>query len=102
MKTIKVLSEDQLNALEASQKINNELSDKVGWDSENLPHISVTICSCYLFITINIGNCEFEIYNSAQEESRIFYEKSNKYEEFYSFIKRRFREIKEELNQIRL
>jgi hypothetical protein len=44
---------------------------------------------------------EIQIYHS-EDNDRIFYEKSNKYETYYKFIKRKFIEIKKEINSIKL
>lgn len=97
------LSEEQLKATQAVQKINNELYDKYGWEN-HIDLFSITICSYYFFITFNINTnhiIEIPIYNS-ENEDRIFYEKANKYEEWYFYIKRKFREIKEDLNNIKI
>ena len=101
MKSKEDLSEKQLNAIRAVQKINNEIHDKFEWDNPNLPYISITICSYMIGITINVNNVEFNIYNSEQDD-RIYYEKSNKYEEWYSFIKRKFRKLKKEIELTKL
>jgi hypothetical protein len=97
------LSEEQLKTIQAVQKLNNELYDKYGWEN-HIDLFSITISSYYFFISFNINTnhiVEIPIYNS-ENEDRIFYEKSNKYEEWYSYIKRKFREIKEGLNNIKI
>lgn len=102
MKTNDYLSEKQLGALKAVQRINNEMHDKVGWEYHDTL-LSISICSYYFFITLNINkaNAEIVIYNS-EEDDRLYYEKSDKYEEWYSYIKRKFRDIKSEINNIKL
>jgi hypothetical protein len=98
------LSEKQLNALKAVQKINNEIYDKVGWENHG-DLLSITISSYYFFISLNINhndfNLECPLYNS-ENDDRIYYEKSDKYEEWYSFLKRKFRLIKDQLNIIKI
>jgi hypothetical protein len=101
-KTKDYLSEEQINAIKAVQKINNEMYDKEGWENHDTL-LSITICSYMFSITLNVNkiNGEFDIYNSGNDD-RIYYEKSNKYEEWYSYIKRKFRELKIDLDDIKL
>lgn len=106
----------QKEALDAVEKINEELykkyskkdSKNFNYDSlDRMPILGVTFAGVYMFITINIpatDSCvmpEITIYNS-ENNDRIYYEKGNKYETFYKFIKRKFREIKEEFNSVKL
>lgn len=44
---------------------------------------------------------EITLYNS-ENNDRIYYEKSDKYETFYKYIKRKFIEIKEEIYSVKL
>ena len=103
MKCKDTINEEQLKCLEAVQRINNELHDKEGWDNHNTL-MSIAICSYFYFVTINLNSCDAEInlFNSSNDDSRIYYEKADKYEEWYSFLKRRFREVKSEINNIKL
>jgi hypothetical protein len=103
-KTKDYLSENQLGALKAVQKINNEMYDKVGWQN-HCDLLSITIASYYFFISININHNDFKLecplYDS-ENDDRIYYKKSDKYEEWYSYLKRKFRLIKERLNLIKI
>ena len=99
-KTNKSLTDKQKGALEAIHKINNEMYDKVGWENHNVL-LSIDICSWYFLVYIESTNFKINLYNSEQDD-RIYYEKSDKYEEWYSFLKRKFREIKQELQHIKL
>lgn len=103
MKTNIDISEDQLKCLKAVQKINNELHDKEGWENHNTL-LSISICSYFYAVTINLNSCNTEItlFNSNNDDTRIFYEKADKYEEWYTFLKRKFREIKTEIETIKL
>ena len=107
---------DQQEAFDAVEKINEELYKKYSkknpknfnYDSlDKMPVLSITFAGVYTFIALSIpstGVCmlpEFQIYNS-EDNDMIFYEKSGKYESFYKFIKRKFLEIKEEINNIKL
>lgn len=110
------MTELQKEALEAVGKINTELYKKYSkldakdkykdWISIT-PMLSITISGNYTFIGLSIpskNTCsipEFHIYNS-EDNDRIYYEKSDKYETFYKFIKRKFIEIKNEVNLIKL
>jgi len=96
------ISDKQSGALKAIQKINNEMHDKEGWRNHDTL-LSINICSFRFFITLNVNkvNAEFLLYDSDQDD-RIYYEKSGKYEEWYSYIKRKFREIKWNLDSIKL
>jgi len=82
----------------AVDKINDELTDKAIFDIQ----FSFTFSGSYAFIGISLLNGEeFNIYNS-EDNDRTYYEKSDSYESFYDLIKRRFLEIKRELNKIKL
>lgn len=102
MKTSDYLTSNQLEALNAIQKINNELHDKEGWES-HYTLLSITICSYLFFINLNCNTVgsEINIYNSEYDD-RIYYEKSDKLETFYSLIKRKFREHKDNINKIKI
>jgi len=96
------LSEEQIGAINAVQRINNELYDKFGFNVDwEHPLLSCTISSYYMSIEININEITLPLYNSSNND-RIYYEKSNKYEEWYSYIKRKFREIKQLLDSLKL
>lgn len=110
------MTEEQKEALEAVEKINEELYFKYSkrnekdiykdWIAE-LPILSIVFASNYLFIGLTIPHTdacelpEMKIYNSECND-RLYYEKSDKYETFYKYIKRKFREIKEEINKVKL
>jgi hypothetical protein len=111
-----LMTNEQQEVFEAVDKINEELYKKYSkkdpknfnYDSlDKMPIVSVTIAGPYLSIGIGIPSTdkcflpEFNIYNS-ENNDRIYYEKSDKYETFYKYIKRKFREIKEELNAIKI
>jgi hypothetical protein len=102
MKVKDFLSEKQLQCLKAVQKINNEMYNKEGWRSHDTL-LNITICSWYFAVSININkaNTEIQLFNSEQDD-RIYYELSDKYEEFYSYLKRKYREAKEIVNDIKL
>ena len=106
----------QQEAFDGVEKINKELYKKYSkknpknfnYDSlDKMPILSVTFAGPYIFITLSVPAndiCtlpEFQIYHS-ENNDMIFYEKSNKYESFYKFIKRKFLEIKEEINNIKI
>lgn len=102
MKTAQSLSEEQQKCIEAVQRINNEMHEKEGWQ-EHDTLLSVTICSYHFFVCLDINNAnaKIDLYNSSNDD-RIYYEKSDKYEEFYSFLKRKYREAKDIINEIKL
>jgi hypothetical protein len=110
------MTEEQKEAFEAVNKINEELFKKYNKKNENdiykdwlavMPIVSITFASGYILIELTIpstNTCqlpEFVIYNS-EDNDRIYYEKSDKYESFYKFIKRKFIEIKQEICNIKL
>lgn len=110
------MTEEQKEAFEAVEKINEELfkkydklnqkDDYIDWISK-MPIASITIAGNYMFIGLSLQSTktcnlpEITIYNS-EDNDRIFYEKGNKYETFYKFIKRKFIEIKEEIYSVKL
>lgn len=109
------MNSEQKEAFEAVEKINEELYKKYSkkdpknfnYDSLDLmPILGITFAGVYMFITLSIPSKnqilpEITIYHS-EDNDRIFYEKSNKYETFYKFIKRKFIEIKEEIYSVKL
>lgn len=103
------MTEEQKEAFEAVEKINDELFEKYNKLNriDMMPILSITFAGSYLFIgltLISTNECdlpELRIYHS-ENNDRIYYEKSNKYESFYRFIKRKFLEIKEEINSVKL
>lgn len=96
------MNEEQKEIFDAVEKINEELFKKYNKldKIDYLPIVSCRFGSGYSTISISIASefqiPEFNIYFSEQDD-RIYYEKSNKYETFYKFIKRKFRMIKEEI-----
>ena len=102
MKTAQALSEEQHNCIGAVQRINNEMHDKEGWENHDTL-LSVCMCGYYFFVTLNINkaNAEITLFNSSNDD-RIYYEKSDKYEEFYSYLKRKYRETKDIISEIKL
>jgi hypothetical protein len=109
------MTQEQKEALEAVEKINNELyykysrKDSANFNYNNLdlmPIISITFADCYTFISLTIPSSkqmlpEIQLYHS-ENNDRIYYEKSDKMESFYKMIKRKFREIKEEIYSVKL
>lgn len=109
------MTQEQQEAFEVVEKINDELYKKYSkkdpkksnYDSLDLmPILEITFASVYMFITLSIQSKkqlipEITLYNS-ENNDRIFYEKGNKYETFYKFIKRKFIEVKEEIYDVKL
>lgn len=100
---------EQTEAFEAVEKINDELINKYykREDIDTMPLVSITFVGIYLFINLTIPSArdvesiDIPIYNS-ENDNRIYYEKSNKKESFYKFIKRKFIEIKRCINEVKL
>lgn len=109
------MNSEQKEAFEAVEKINEELYKKYSkkdpknfnYDSLDLmPILSITFAGVYMFISLSIPSKnqilpEIQLYHS-ENNDRIYYDKSDKYETFYKFIKRKFIEIKEELYSVKL
>jgi len=110
------MTQEQTEAFDAVERINGELFKKYNKLDEKdafkdwiakMPILSVTVAKNYLFIGLSIPSSnvcvlpEITIYSS-ENNDRVFYEKSNKYETFYKFIKRKFIEIKEEIYSVKL
>ena len=101
------LSKDQYEIHEAVEKINEELFlkfDKLG-KLDYLPILSYQFGAGLAVINLSIPSemtiPEFPIWFS-ENDDRIYYEGSDKYETFYKYIKRKFLLIKKELNNIKL
>ena len=101
------MTTEQLEAFDAVQKINEELYAKYSKIDklDEYPILSITFADNMTFISLSpssiINLPEIHLYNSVNDD-RIFYEKSNKYETFYKFIKRKFILVKEEIYAIKL
>lgn len=108
---------EHAEAFRAVEKINDELYEKYSkkdpknFDQDSLdkmPIVAITIGTAHMSIKLHIQPSrtmpplEIPIYHSFEEEDRIYYENSGKYESFYKFIKRKFRAIKEELYAIKI
>lgn len=110
------MTEEQKEAFEAVEKINEEIFKKydklnskdlyVDWIAR-MPIVSIIFAGNYTLINLSLSSTnecelpEFHIYNS-ENNDRIYYEKSDKYETFYKFIKRKFIEIKKEINKVKI
>ena len=71
-----------------------------------MPILSITLANSHIFISLNLQSSnlempEIKLYNSYNND-RIYYEKQDKYESFYKFIKRKFLAVKSEINNIKL
>lgn len=99
------MTQEQKEAFKAVEKINEENFCKYGADA--MPILSITFADYMTFISLSIPSKmstdipEIHLYNS-ENDDRKFFEKSNKYESFYKFIKRKFIEIKEEIYSVKL
>lgn len=99
-----ISSTEREEIIAAVDKINEELYIKYNKLNmlEYTPIVSYAFGGVYSNISISIASKlnlpEISIWFSEQDD-RIFYEKSNKYEAFYSYIKRKFRLIKNEINR---
>lgn len=101
MKVKDNLNGEQEEALKAVQKLNSEMHDKFEWNNPLLPIFSITIAGFYTFISLNIGEQEIKLYNSELDD-RVYYEKSDKYESFYIYLKRKFRDYKNNLEKTKI
>lgn len=110
------MTELQKEAYDVVVKINAELYKKYSKPNNknfnynslySMPILGVVFANEYIFITLNIPSTktciipEITLYNSISDD-RIYYEKSDKYESFYKYIKRKFIEVKEEIYSIKL
>lgn len=104
------MTEKQIEAFNAVDKINQELYNKVksrNFDGFDQPLVNITFCRHMIFISLSIPSemslnlPEIHLYNSHHCD-RIYYEKSDKYETFYKLIKRKFLLVKSELNNIKI
>ena len=109
------LTDEKQEAFNAVSKLNNELYEKYSKpDKKNqfgynrldeLPIVSITFAAQYMLINLSIPSeidlPEINLYNS-ENNNRIYYEKSDKYETFYKYLKRRFLEVKKEINSVKL
>jgi len=109
------MTQEQKEAFDAVNKINDELYKKYSkkdpknfnYDSLDLmPILGITFAGTYMLITLSIPSKKqvipgITLYHS-ENDDRIFYDKGNKYETFYKFIKRKFIEVKEEIYAVKL
>lgn len=103
------MNEDQKEAFDAVVRINEEIFTKYSKINaeDRMPIVSITFADVYMFIGISLPSTdtcelpEFKIYNS-ENNDRIYFEKGNKYETYYKFIKRKFKEFKEEIYSVKI
>lgn len=101
------MTDKQKEALDAVNKINDELFKKYRHKSFVGPQLHITFSGDMVFIGLSGSTSgsmclpEIGIYVS-HEDDRIYYEKSDKYETFYKYIKRKFNLIKEEIYAIKI
>ena len=109
------MNKEQQEAFDAVTKINEELYKKYSKpDPKNqfgynrldiMPIVSIRFAGTYMLISISIPSehqlPEINLYWS-ENDDRIYYEKSDKYETFYKYIKRKFLLIKDEINNVKL
>lgn len=98
---------EQELAFNAVQKINEELHLKYKSKEDFCPALCVVFSNSHTFISLSIPSYfelsipEIPIYSSINDD-RIYYEKSDKYESFYKFIKRKFKLIRTEIYNTRI
>lgn len=101
------MTNEEKTALDAVEKINEELELIYKDNYDKLPRISFKtssdLFSISLFIPSNghLTIPEFELYNS-WDDDRNYNENTNTYETYYKLIKRKFVEIKKEINSVKL
>ena len=102
------MTQEQQEAFDAVEKINEEIYERYkDTDLSLMPIVIVTFANDMTFIAVSIPSSlelslpEISIYSSVNDD-RTFYEKSNKYETFYCFIKRKFQMVKEEIYAIKI
>jgi hypothetical protein len=101
------MNNEQKEIFDAVEKINEELYTKYAKINkvDYLPTVTCSFGGNYSFISISIASefniPEINIYFS-ENDDRIYYEKSDKYETFYKYIKRKFKLLKEEIYSVKL
>ena len=95
------MTEEQKEAFEAVQTINEELYEKYG---DECPTLIISFVSRMFSIELSIVkvSATIDIYNSENEDDRIYYAESDEFETFSEFIKRKFNRIKEKIYSIKL
>lgn len=94
------MTELQKEAVEAAEKLNTQLKkyDRVGFVVE-LASQSVYI---HLWVSFfDLVEIKISIYDS-RDDDRIFYPKLNREEKLTALLRRKFREIKKDLNKIKI
>ena len=100
------MNKEQKEAFKAVEKANDKLFKKYDKNNEldYLPIFTIVIAGNMFFITLSIpdnyNSQEINIFNS-ENNDRIYYEKSDKYETFNRLIKRKFLEAKEEIYDVK-
>lgn len=109
---MKIKEPSLLDLLAVVEKLNDEMADKMGdWRLvESAPTISLTIVppskkwGIIGFVAINLTietGQEFQLYNSVDDD-RAYYEKSDTYESWYKYIKRKWKQQRESYVNIKL
>jgi hypothetical protein len=85
--------------------MNESLYAKYGDEMNNdYPILSVTFADTYIFVSISIPSdvpIDLQLYNS-ENNDRLFDVKLNEYESFESYIKRKYNDIVQAINNIKL
>jgi hypothetical protein len=93
------------DALMAVNTINDELIDKYSGKCDGFPPIlSITKAHNIFLIALSIPSnegIELQLFCS-ENDDRKYYEKTDKYESFYKFLKRKFLLVKEQINSVKL
>jgi hypothetical protein len=101
------MTKEQVEALKAVEKINYKLYSLYEKDNklDCQPIVTILLADMYFSISITIPDefnpQEILLYNS-ENNDRIYYESTDKYETFPKLIERKFNEVKSELNKINL
>lgn len=86
----------------AIDKINDALKKKYH-QTGMFVALSITKCVSHISVDVSIDNVSLELYCSDYDlTDRIYYEKSDTEETAYKFLKRRFRELKEEIYSVKI
>ena len=100
-----MITDEQKEAVEAVEKINDEIIEALNNDSIVPNTLNITLSGCDFHIDFivytNQSYVKLHIYNSANDD-RILDEHTGEYESFYNYIKRKFNEIKTVINNINL
>ena len=97
MKTFEEIPENQIECIKACRKISNKFYEKEGWMWHNT-FLECRLCQNSINVYLRFGAESIALHGSGDD--RPYREETDTYQPWYSYLRDRLKEKKEELNCI--